>query len=56
MKYKIETPEKQYNGVSASVAFIDGVGNTDNDYLAEWFREHGYKVTETKKPRQKKGD
>lgn len=47
MRYKIETPVKGYTGKSASVPFVDGVGYTEKPELAEWFRSHGYKVTES---------
>ena len=39
---KIYAPNKQANGVYASVLFVDGVGETDNPRLIEWFRTHGY--------------
>ncbi len=41
---KIYSPNKQYNGVSASVTFVNGQGETDNPHLIKWFKEHGYKV------------
>ena len=41
---KIYAPNKEYTGVSASVYFINGVGETDNQNLIEWFREKGYGV------------
>ena len=49
---KIYAPNKQYNGISASVAFANGVGETDNPTLLEWFKSHGYTVEEeeTKEP------
>ena len=43
---KIYTPVKGYNGVSASVTFKDGVGETSDAHLIEWFRAHGYTVAE----------
>lgn len=43
---KIIAPNKAYNGVSASVPFIKGVGETADAHLIEWFRTHGYKVVE----------
>jgi hypothetical protein len=43
---KIYAPNKQYNGISASVAFAKGVGETDNPTLLDWFRSHGYEVEE----------
>lgn len=41
---KIEAPNKQYSGVSAGVTFVNGVGETDQPHLIEWFLEHGYSV------------
>ena len=41
---KIYAPNKQANGVYASVMFVDGVGETDNPRLLEWFRTHGYSL------------
>lgn len=43
---RIIAPNKQYAGVSAGVPFTGGEGNTDNEYLIKWFRDHGYEVTE----------
>ena len=40
---KIYAPVKTANGVYASVRFVDGVGETDNPRLIEWFQTHGYK-------------
>ena len=47
---KIYAPNKQANGVYASVLFIDGVGETNNPRLIEWFKNHGY---EFEKPLEK---
>lgn len=44
---KIIAPNKKYNGETASVIFVDGVGETADTYLLSWFREHGYAVEET---------
>lgn len=41
---KVYAPNKQYTGTSASVPFCNGVGETDNPHLLEWFRSHGYEV------------
>ena len=41
---KIVAPNKSYTGVSASVAFCNGEGNTNNPVLIDWFRKHGYEV------------
>ena len=46
---KVYAPNKQYNGISASVAFAKGVGETDNPALLEWFKNHGYTVAEEEK-------
>lgn len=45
---KICSPVKDYTGISASVSFCDGVGETDDPHLIEWFKDHGYEVEETK--------
>lgn len=41
---KIYAPVKNANGIYASVKFVNGVGETDNPRLIEWFKSHGYKV------------
>ena len=41
---KIYAPVKDANGVWASVRFVNGVGETNDPHLIEWFRTHGYKV------------
>lgn len=43
---KIVAPNKAYNGISASVPFVEGVGKTADSHLIEWFRTHGYEVEE----------
>lgn len=43
---QIIAPNKDYNGESASVTFVKGVGETSDVYLIEWFKEHGYTVIE----------
>lgn len=45
---KIYSPNREYTGVSASVPFCSGVGETDDPYLIEWFKSHGYEVEEKK--------
>lgn len=41
---KIYAPNKAYNGISATVRFINGQGETDNPKLLKWFKSRGYKV------------
>ena len=41
---KIHSPVSGFSGESAGVQFRDGVGETDNPWLIQWFEEHGYKV------------
>lgn len=43
---KILAPNKQYTGVSASVSFCNGVGETDDPNLIDWFKEHNYTIVE----------
>ncbi|MGE7916320.1 Rho termination factor N-terminal domain-containing protein [Lysinibacillus xylanilyticus] len=41
---KIYAPNKAYNGITATVRFINGEGNTDNPKLLKWFTKKGYSV------------
>ncbi|MEG2919162.1 MAG: hypothetical protein RR851_14665 [Clostridium sp.] len=41
---KIIAPNKDYTGISASVVFCNGVGETENLELIEWFKNKGYGV------------
>lgn len=43
---KVYAPLATYNGVSASIHFVDGVGETDNEDLLKWFTDHNYKVVD----------
>ena len=47
---KIVANNKEYTGISASVSFVNGVGETSDPYLLDWFREHGYEVVEDSEP------
>ncbi len=51
---KIYAPNKEYTGVSASVYFVNGVGETDKQNLIEWFRDRGYEVEEDSEEKAKK--
>ena len=51
---KVYTPLQGYNGISASVEFVNGVGETDNENLLEWFEEKGYTVEREEKPKRAK--
>ena len=51
---KVYAPLKDYNGISASVTFVNGVGETDNENLLEWFEEHNYTVEREEKPKRAK--
>ena len=44
---KIYAPVKDFNGVHASVRFVNGVGETNDPHLIEWFRSHGYGLEES---------
>lgn len=41
---KVFAPYKKYCGISAGVTFKDGVGETSDPYLLDWFRARGYSV------------
>lgn len=47
---KIVTPVRGYNGQSASLTFVNGVAETDDPHLIDWFKLHGYQVEEEKAP------
>lgn len=42
----IKSPNEQYTGVSASVFFTNGQGQTNNPKLIDWFKSKGYTVIE----------
>ena len=50
MKFKIIAPNKEFIGVVATVGFVNGVGETDSDYLASWFSKKGYLVATDETP------
>lgn len=56
MKFKVIAPNKDYNGVTATVKFEKGVGETSNPYFVEWLKAHGYKVEEVKADKKDKDD
>lgn len=51
---RVIAKNRSYNGTSASVVFVNGVGYTDDPYLLEWFRDHGYLVKEELTPEENK--
>lgn len=45
--YIVETPVQNFCGVGASgVQFAYGKAEVHEGWVLDWFREHGYKVTE----------
>lgn len=46
---KIICPNKEYTGVSASVSFCNGVGETEDPRLIKWFKDHKYTVIDKEK-------
>lgn len=46
---KIYCKNKEFNGMSASVNFVDGIGVCEDTYLVSWFQENGYTVVEEKR-------
>lgn len=46
---KIYAPNKDYAGEIAGIPFLNGVGETEDIWLIQWFEEKGYKVIEEKK-------
>lgn len=43
-QYKIFAINKSYSGISGTVEFKDGVGITDNEYVANFFKDKGCEV------------
>lgn len=41
---KIYAPVKDSNGVWASVRFVNGVGETNDPHLIQWFKSRGYTI------------
>lgn len=50
---KIYAPNREYNGISAGVAFCKGMAQTEDARLLEWFKDHGYVVEEINNPSKK---
>ena len=46
---KIYCNNKGFNGISASVSFVDGVGDSNIPHLISWFQENGYTIIEEKR-------
>jgi len=44
---KIYAPVKDFNGLRSNVRFVDGIGETDDHQLIEWFKSKGYTVETT---------
>lgn len=43
---KVYAPNKRYTGIIAGVSFVNGVGETDDNWLMQWFKEKGYTIEE----------
>lgn len=54
MDYKIIAPNKAYNGESAGVTFINGVGIAKDGKSVDWFESKGYTVEAIKEPKSSK--
>lgn len=46
---EIYAPNKDYTGIVAGVVFNEGMGETNDKRLINWFQEKGYKIIEEKK-------
>lgn len=49
---KVLAPNKQYTGLSASVGFVNGVGETEDIDLLKWFKAHGYEIEELEEEKE----
>ena len=45
---KVYSPNKEYTGISASVPFCNGTGETDDPHLIEWFKVHSGRTNESR--------
>lgn len=43
---KIYTPSEGYTGLIAGVSFTNGIGETDDRWLIQWFQNKGYVIEE----------
>jgi len=41
---KITAPNKEFTGKRGTVAFVDGVAETDDPHMLTYFKRHGYAV------------
>lgn len=47
--YIVETPVKNFCGIGAAgIHFANGKAEVYEGWVLDWFKEHGYKVTEKK--------
>lgn len=51
---KVFAPNKNYTGISANVVFRNGVGETSDPHLIEWFKAKGYAVEEEMPKRRRR--
>lgn len=50
---KIYAPVKDFNGLRNNIRFVNGVGETNDPRLVEWFKSHGYSVEKCDETPQK---
>lgn len=43
MMWRILSPNTEYNGITAGVTFVGGVGETDKE-PSDYFQRHGYQI------------
>ena len=46
---KIYCNNKEFCGISASVNFVNGVGDSNIPHLISWFQENGYTIIQEKR-------
>lgn len=47
--FKVKTPVKDYCGIGAAgIQFAYGEADVYDEWVAQWFKEHGYTVKEVK--------
>lgn len=53
--FKVKTPVKDYCGIGAAgIQFAYGEADVYDEWVAQWFEEHGYTVEEVKEAKEVK--
>jgi hypothetical protein len=56
MNYLITAPNKNYNRRISNVIFVDGKAETNDPWMASWFKGRGFEVEEVPEPQKEMKD